>query len=944
MPNSPKTEAGAEVTQLRDEVARLRERLALLSDLSREIGVSLDQPTVLQAVVDSACQLTSARYGALAVFDEAGHVLQFVTHGLTEEEREGMGSPPVGRGLLGWLQHSQEPLRLSDLGSHAQSSGFPPGHPPMKSFLGVPVRDGDEALGNIYLTEKSGQPEFSQDDEDLLIHFAGQAANAIRNARRFRREQEARLEAEAARQALAVSEEALRDSEAQLRDLIDNTTAVIFIKDLEGRYIDVNSRYEDLFGIGRDDIRGKTDYDVFPPEIAEALQSNDAKVVESASALQIEEEVPHGDRLNTYLSIKFPLRHADGTVYAVCGIATDITERKLGEQALEAERNRLETLVNTSPVGVLVADAVSGNVVLVNREAERLLGVSVRPDDERKNLDSAAVFRQSDGQDLEPGEQPLQRALHRGENSRAMEMRLDLPDGRGIPTLVNASPIYDADNEITGAIAVIQDLTPIEEIERLRGEFLGMVSHEFRTPLTAIKGSAATVLGSRTPFDAHEIREFFQIIDEQADRLRDLVNNLLDITRIEAGVLTVSPERTDLAPLLEEARSAFAQEGGVQVVEMDVVEDLPRVNADASRITQVLGNMLTNAGKFSPETDPISISVEADADVVTVQVTDRGRGIRPERLPHLFKKFSQVHDDGRRRLSGSGLGLAICKGIIEAHGGRIWAGSAGEGAGTTFAFTLPIAPESDEASSETSRRAEHLGRVRRAGERTRVLAVDSEPQILRHLQNSLTKAGYQIIVTSDPSDVISLIEMEEPELVLLDLLLSGTTGFDLLKQIREVSGVPVIMLSARERVEDTVRALRMGADDYIGKPFSSSELLARIEAALRRRVRPDQIEVLQPYRMDGLMIDFTRRRVMVDEEEVRLTATEYKLLYELATNAGRVLTHDQILQRVWGPEYSGETQLVRAFIRNLRRKLKDDANAPTYIFTEPQVGYRMAKA
>jgi two-component system KDP operon response regulator KdpE len=223
------------------------------------------------------------------------------------------------------------------------------------------------------------------------------------------------------------------------------------------------------------------------------------------------------------------------------------------------------------------------------------------------------------------------------------------------------------------------------------------------------------------------------------------------------------------------------------------------------------------------------------------------------------------------------------------------------------------------------------------------LAVDNEPQILRHLQNSLTKAGYQTIVTSDPSDVVSLIEMEEPELVLLDLMLSGTTGFDLLKQIREVSGVPVIMLSARERVEDTVRALRMGADDYIGKPFSSSELLARIEAALRRRVRPDQIEVLQPYRMDGLMIDFTRRRVMVDDEEVRLTATEYKLLYELATNAGRVLTHDQILQRVWGPEYSGETQLVRAFIRNLRRKLKDDANAPTYIFTEPQVGYRMAK-
>ena len=804
MPSTPSSEAGKELSDLKSEVARLRERLALLSDLSRDVSVSLDQPTVLQAVVDSACRLTTARYGALAVFDEAGHVLQFVTRGVTTEERDRIGSSPVGRGLLGWLQNSQEPLRLSDLGSHPQSSGFPPSHPAMKSFLGVPIRQGNKALGNIYLTEKRGEPAFSQDDEDLLVHFAGQAAIAIQNARRFQSEQEARLES-------------------------------------------------------------------------------------------------------------------------------------------EDTRNRLETLVNTSPVGVLVADTVSGNVVLVNREAERLLGVSAQPDNARSTLDSAEVFRQQDGQELEPEEQPLQRALHRGENSRAMEMRLDLPDGRSIPILVNASPIYDADEEITGAIAVIQDLTPIEEIEQLRGEFLGMVSHEFRTPLTAIKGSAATVLGSRTPFDAHEIREFFKIIDEQADRLRDLVNNLLDITRIEAGVLTVSPERTDLVPLLEEARSIFVQAGGVQVVQLDIVEGLPRANADASRIAQVLGNMLTNAGKFSPETAPISIAVAADAGAITVQVRDKGRGIRPERLPHLFKKFSQVHDDGRRRLSGSGLGLAICKGIVEAHGGRIWAESEGEGAGTTVAFTVPVASESDDTSSDTSRRAEHLGRVRRAGERTRILAVDNEPQILRHLQNSLTKTGYQTIVTSDPSDVVSLIEMEEPDLVLLDLMLSGTSGFDLLKQIREVSGVPVIMLSARERVEDTVRALRMGADDYIGKPFSPSELLARIEAALRRRVRPDQIEMLQPYRMDGLTIDFTRRRVIVDEEEVRLTATEYKLLYELATNAGRILTHDQILQRVWGPEYSGETQLVRAFIRNLRRKLKDDANAPTYIFTEPQVGYRMAK-
>jgi two-component system KDP operon response regulator KdpE len=166
---------------------------------------------------------------------------------------------------------------------------------------------------------------------------------------------------------------------------------------------------------------------------------------------------------------------------------------------------------------------------------------------------------------------------------------------------------------------------------------------------------------------------------------------------------------------------------------------------------------------------------------------------------------------------------------------------------------------------------------------------------------------------------------------------------ELLRRIREMSGVPVIFLSARDREEDAVEALKAGADDYITKPFAPSELLARIEAVLRRRVMPDQIEMRPPFVLGELTIDFSRRRTILSGEEVKLTATEYKVLYQLAINAGMVLTHDQLLQRVWGPEYSGETQLVRAFIRNLRRKLRDDARDPDFIFTETQVGYRMPK-
>lgn len=521
-------------------------------------------------------------------------------------------------------------------------------------------------------------------------------------------------------------------------------------------------------------------------------------------------------------------------------------------------------------------------------------------------------------------------------------------DGNTTAVEVHCHPVFDDEGNVKQVIEYTLDITERrraeEQLDKLRREFLGMVTHELKTPLTAIKGSAATVLGSQRPFGAEEIRELFQIVDEQADRLRELVDNLLDVTRIEAGSLSVSPEPTDLREVIEEARATFVHSGGPHRIQLELADDLPAVAADRHRVVQVLTNLLNNAARFSPTTELIAIAVGHDPMEVTVHVRDRGQGISREKLPRLFKKFSQVHEDTGQKLSGTGLGLAICKGIIEAHGGRIWADSAGEGQGTTVSFTLPVATETRVASlSDEARRTLDMGRVRRTGERTRVLAVDDEPQVLRYVQRSLDEAGYQAIVTSDPSEVAKLVELEEPDLVLLDLRLPGTSGFDLLQRIREFSGVPVIFLTASDREEDAVRALRSGADDYVTKPFSPSELLARIEAALRRRLLPDLIEARPPFVLGDLTINFAERRVTVGGQEVSLSATEYKILYELATHAGRALTYDQILQRVWGEEYSGETQLVRSFIRNLRRKLGDDARHPRFILTERQVGYRMRK-
>jgi PAS domain S-box-containing protein len=635
------------------------------------------------------------------------------------------------------------------------------------------------------------------------------------------------------------------------------------------------------------------------------------------------------------------LQEEASLISAVAERLSRIVEIKRTEEKVQAERQRLSVLVDTSPVGVFVVEAESGRASFVNREARRILGLPGGPLERREQV---AVYRRPDGRRYSVEELPPVRALYRGEQISAEEVQIEFAGGRTVPTLVNATPIYSSEGKITGAISVIQDISPIEQAEKLRSEFLGIVSHELRTPLTAIKGAAATVLGSPTPLGAQETKELFQVIDEQADRLRDLVSNLLDMTRIEAGRLSVSPEPTDLRAILDEARANFSRGGGSHELLIELPDDLPPVNVDPGRIVQVVSNLLANAARLSPPTAPIVVEVEYNAVSATLHVRDQGRGIAKEKLRHLFKKFARLHEDEGHRLSGTGLGLAICKGIVEAHGGRIWAESAGEGQGATFSFTLPIASVASVTSlSDAARGAVHQRKVTRRGERTRVLAVDDEPQILRYFQHTLSEAGYEPIVTSDPSQVARLVEAEEPDLILLDLIIPGTSGFDLLRQIREFSNVPVIIVTASEREEDTVQALKLGADDYVKKPFSPSELFARMEVALRRRMSPDLLEERPPFVLGDLLIDFVERRVTVAGRPVSLSATEYKILYELATHAGRVLTRDQLLQRVWGWEYEGEAGLLRSFIVLLRRKLGDDARNPRFIFTEPGVGYRMSK-
>jgi PAS domain S-box-containing protein len=232
--------------------------------------------------------------------------------------------------------------------------------------------------------------------------------------------------------------------------------------------------------------------------------------------------------------------------------------------------------------------------------------------------------------------------------------------------------------------------------------------------------------------------------------------------------------------------------------------------------------------------------------------------------------------------------------------------------------------------------------VTRAGEKPRVLIVDEDVKALRFLRRALEQSGNTATVTSDPAEALRLAELEDPDLVLLDITLADDQGFGLFRELRRFSSVPVIAVADADHVEDAVRALRTGADDYITKPFSPSELNARVEAALRRR-QATQRAPSEPREFGELIVDPVGRLVTLHGNPISLTATEYRLLLELADSPGRVLTHDEILDRVWGPGYAGQYELLRSFVRTLRKKLGDDARHPRFVLAERGVGYRLVK-
>jgi PAS domain S-box-containing protein len=683
----------------------LRRYLRILGDIALAGEVPLED--LLQRIVDAARTLLHARYAALGTFDSQGTVTRFITSGITSEERADIGPLPKGAGLLGLIVRERRVIRTPRIRDHAASVGFPAHHPPMTSFLGGPIARGDVVYGNLYLADRLDATEFSEDHEEILTMFAGHAALAIENARRFER---ARREERTIRALFEIGRALARltDPNAVLelvvreaRQLLQADVAALCLRHQEENTL----RWTVVQGsIGRFEAPAPEPLgSTLAGQVLQRgvpLQTQDVQTLDTAwqsNPLIVEAQlrsvliVPlgHDDAARGALLVGchapgalsedargLMLRLADRAAIALAQTELYMREQAALRQA-SLERSSLEVIFDSLLDGVFTTD-LQGQITRLNRRA---LAWSEREASEAIGRSAEDVFPLVDSVGR-PVDRPND--TDRGTD----DLYLRRPHGAPIPVAWVRSDIHDASGQKQGTVWMLRDLRGQREVEQLKANIISLVSHELRTPLSHIKGYASTLLQPDVEWDAETRHDFLVSIERQADRLARLISDLLEISRLDAGG-AAQLDRVPIAPatLVERGLAQAAPTTGGHPIDVHVPESLPLVWADPNHIERVVGNLVENAAKYSPEGASISIRVEEQPESVIFAVRDHGPGLTVEEQRHLFERFYRS-PRLKHRTPGTGLGLAICKEIVEAHQGTIKAESV-EGEGSVFRFALP---------------------------------------------------------------------------------------------------------------------------------------------------------------------------------------------------------------------------------------------------------------
>ncbi len=589
------------------------------------------------------------------------------------------------------------------------------------------------------------------------------------------------------------------------------------------------------------------------------------------------------------------------------------------------------------------------HVTYSNASAVRLLGVSAQ-----ELLDEAVFDIRQRLLSIAAEPQQMQAALDHAWQHPEEECSADLALAHAAVRWlrVRCFPVRDPRGHLLGRGVLLDDTTLEHTAIEARSETLAMAAHELKTPLAIIKGCATTLLGNSARWDPAVQHEMLQMIDTHADRLYDILNTLLDVWRLDAGTQRLRLAEVQFPELLKQLVERWRKHAPSYTFQLVLPATMPPLACDAVRIEQAINHLLNNAVKYSaPTGGPITLQLDVNEVELCLRVSDHGVGIAPEHLDRIFDRFYRVPLDESE--NGSGLGLAVARATIEAHGGRIWADSPGVGQGATFYCTLPLQPRLPSIASVALSSAATAPPVVSAGphsallrqrERLHVLVGEPDARFARYLRANLEEQQYRVQTVAHGVQFLRQLELEEPDLILLSTHLADMSGIELLQRLREYSRLPVIMLADTCDEDERARLLDLGADDLVMKPFGMKELLARVRALLRRHLLPAEGEhTSHTFTTGDLVIDYAQRQVFVEGQPVQLSRTEYRLLSVLAQNAGMVVTHELLLERVWGPEYNRDIGFIWVYISRLRRKIEKNPRDPRYIVTVPDVGYKLAK-
>ncbi|HZS08251.1 MAG TPA: PAS domain S-box protein [Blastocatellia bacterium] len=577
------------------------------------------------------------------------------------------------------------------------------------------------------------------------------------------------------------AEEKLRESEERFRDLFENASDLIQSVGPDGRLLYVNRAWLETLGYRADEVTGLNMLDIIDPGQQEHCLKALGSVFSGDEVGEIETVFVTRDGRRIMVEGSINCRYENGRPVSTRGIFRDITRRKQAEDELRASEARVRAIVENSLSGLILTDE-RGFIQLINPAAEMIFGYTR---EELVGQHLALLVPASVGTDRVR----FLKASREKALGRVTEWQGQRKDGEIFPFELS---FYEFNTpEGRQFVGNIRDLSERHEVDRLKKEFISTVSHELRTPLTSIRGSLSLLASGTLGEIPSEAGEMLSVASRNTVRLISLINDILDLERLESGKMEMHPVTQPLAPVFERARESVQAFADQQQIRINILPTEITVLADGDRLVQVLVNLLSNAIKFSPGGSEVTVSGVEQDGWVEVRVEDEGRGVPAEFRDKIFERFRQVDASDDRQKGGTGLGLAICRNIVEQHEGRIGVESE-EGRGSTFWFRIPAKAASHKsAGSYPSDR-------RPAGARVLVCSADAAQRDF--LTSVLEKENYRAVPVATADEAWAVLERQVVALVILDAPLPGNACRELINKIRadaRLSELPVVMTGSR---------------------------------------------------------------------------------------------------------------------------------------------------